>query len=564
MLRKLTPKLTPVRIFTAAAAVLVIGLFVACGGDDLQSGDTATAAATTPPTAVPASAPAAPATPATESPTGSATVLPSPTSSAPPAELAATPSPAPEPTSAPMPASHNPPPMDAASIEGLWDGITTVAAIGELPFAVTIVLSEIGFEVNLDIPAQNAYGLATSNVTFESGRLHFELESPIGLAIWDGELLDGVIKGEFQQGDVGGTFLLQRTEKEEAQTPASQEAETAYRREEVTLSNGRITLAGDLTLPDSAAPFPAVVLISGSGGQDRDANFYGFRVFDVLANLIAAQGIAVLRFDDRGIGGSNGDWLQATLDDRASDVAAAMAWLQAREDIDHYRIGLVGHSEGGLVAGIAANQVEGIAYLALLAFPAVRGDELLRAQQKMILEVGGASRELVEQAQAYQRLALRAVATGEGWDAVESSARTLFLAQLGALPEAAQGSIANTEKYVDGMVARQLMLLQSPWFRSFVEYDPRPDILALDVPVLALFGTHDTQVPADQNSTAMSEAFGESSIPSHALATIWPANHLFQEAETGAVEEYAVLKPEFALDFLQFLLDWLAVQTASP
>ena len=97
-----------------------------------------------------------------------------------------------------------------------------------------------------------------------------------------------------------------------------------------------------------------------------------------------------------------------------------------------------------------------------------------------------------------------------------------------------------------------------------MEYDPRPDILALDVPVLALFGTHDTQVPADQNSTAMSEAFGESSIPSHALATIWPANHLFQEAETGAVEEYAVLKPEFALDFLQFLLDWLAVQTASP
>ena len=562
-------KLTPVRIFTAAAAVLVIGLFVACGGDDLQSGDTATAAATTPPTAVPASVPAATGT---ESPTGSATELPSPTSSAPPAEPVATPSPVPEPTVALTPytpATPEPPSEDPASLEGLWDGITTVAAIGELPFTVTIVLSETGLEVNLDIPAQNAYGLATSNVTFESGRLHFELESPIGLAIWDGELLDGVIEGEFQQGGVGGTFLLQRTEEEEAQTPASQEAETAYRREEVTLSNGLITLAGDLTLPDSAAPFPAVVLISGSGGQDRDANFYGFRVFDVLANLIAAQGIAVLRFDDRGIGGSNGDWLQATLDDRASDVAAAMAWLQAREDIDHYRIGLVGHSEGGLVASIVANQVDGVAFLALLASPAVRGDELLRAQQKMILEVGGMGPELVEANQAHLELVLQAVATGEGWDAVEQSARRQAREQIEALPDEARAAIADVEAYLhedyfDVVISRQMASLRSPWFRSFVEYDPRPDILALDVPVLALFGTHDTQVPADQNSTAMSEAFGESSIPSHALATIWPANHLFQEAETGAVEEYAVLKPEFAPDFLQFLLDWLAVQTASP
>ena len=531
-------------------AGLVVALTAACTGDQpthLPSTATPDGTAVGMPSPTPSLVPA-------ETPTGTPAMAPSPEPAAIPTTAAPTETAAPEPT-----AAH----AYVAQVVGDWAGNTLVAQ-SQLELSVSLAVSGGVLHGTIDIPSQGAFGLELAGVAYEEGRLHFELDSPIGIAVWDGEVREDAIEGEFTQAGLQGTFRLKRAEGPTASGPGPGQESAAYLREEVSFSNGEIVLAGDLTFPDSAAPHPAVVLISGSGGQDRDTSFYGFKVFEVLANLIAAQGIAVLRFDDRGIGGSTGEWPQATLHDRASDVAAAVAWLEAREDLDRNSIGLVGHSEGGLVAGIVANQVDGIAYLGLLASPAVRGDELLRAQQRMIMEVGGAGPKLVEQAQAYQQLALRAVATREGWDAVESSARALVLEQLEALPEAAQGSIANTEKYVDGMVARQLMALQSPWFRSFVEYDPRPHILALDVPVLALFGTHDTQVPADQNSTAMSEAFADSSIPSHALATIWPANHLFQEAVTGNIDEYAVLNPEFVPDFLEFLLDWLAMQTARP
>jgi hypothetical protein len=200
----------------------------------------------------------------------------------------------------------------------------------------------------------------------------------------------------------------------------------------------------------------------------------------------------------------------------------------------------------------------------LLATPAVRGDELLRAQQLKILEVSGADPEMFELAQTHQELVLQAVTTGEGWDAVEQSVRNVTRRQIEALPENARESIADVEAYINAAIPQQMESLRSAWFMSFVEFDPRPYVLALDVPVLALFGILDTQVPVDQNSTAMSEALDESNIPGYSLASIWPANHLFQDAETGGMDEYSILKPEFTADFLDFLLDWLAERTDSP
>ena len=425
-------------------------------------------------------------------------------------------------------------------------------------------MSGSGLRGTMDIPAQNAFGLELADVAFRSGRLHFELDSPIGLAVWDGQLLDGVIEGDFKQSGLQGTFRLERS-ADQAVVPSEDPSENVqYRREEIQFPSGDVVLAGDLTFPDGEGPFPAVVLISGSGGQDRDSNIYGFIVFDALTRHIVGQNIAVMRLDDRGTGGSSGLWQEATLQDRAADVLAALALLQDREDIDGGHIGLVGHSEGGLVALIVANQTDGIAHLVLLATPAVRGDELLRAQQLKILEVSGADPEMFDLAQTHQELVLQAVTTGEGWDAVEQSVRKVTRRQIEALPENARESIADVEAYINAAIPQQMESLRSAWFMSFVEFDPRPYVLALDVPVLALFGILDTQVPVDQNSTAMSEALDESNIPGYSLASIWPANHLFQDAETGGIHEYSILKPEFTADFLDFLLDWLAERTDSP
>ena len=344
-------------------------------------------------------------------------------------------------------------------------------------------------------------------------------------------------------------------------TPAtSQSAQpqgVSFRREEVVFSNGDIVLAGELTLPEGDGPHAAVVLISGSGDQDRDSDSGGFRLFAVLADHLAGAGVASLRFDDRGVGGSTGDGLQATLQDRAGDVEAAVDVLRSRDDIDAGGTGLVGHSEGGIVAPLVANRTDSVAFVVLLAAPAVPAGEILAAQQLELFEESGAAAEQVEQFRALQQLVFGAVATGQGWDEVEATMRILVQQQFEALPEQTREAIPDENALVDSIVAEELATWQSPWFESFFEYDPRPAIVALDVPVIALYGELDTQVPAASNSTAMSEAITESSVPSHTIATIFSANHLFQEAVTGSVNEYARLKREFAPDFLAILTEWL-------
>ena len=441
--------------------------------------------------------------------------------------------------------------VEAEDLRGRWEGVTVVPGLGDLPFSVTFRASDDGLRATIDI--QGAVGLRLSNVSLESGRVHFELESPLGLATWEGQVRGGVIEGEFLQGGFPATFRLERADDPRA--PAG--VDSMYRREVVVFANGEIVLAGELTFPEGDGPHPAVVLISGSGDQDRDSNLLGFPMFAVLADHLARVGVASLRFDDRGVGGSTGDGLLATLEDRAGDVEAAVDLLVARDDIDAGHIGLVGHSEGGVVAPLVANRTGSVAFVVLLAAPAVSADEILQAQQRELLDEAGATAEQIEQARAFQQQVFRAVATGQGWDEVEASIRELVRQQMEALPEDTRNAIPDEDAYLDVIVAQETASLRSAWFASFIDYDPRPAIVALSVPVLALYGELDTQVPAAANATAMSDAIAESNIPGHTLATVFAANHLFQEASTGSVNEYAELEPEFAPEFLEILTTWL-------
>ena len=544
----------------------------ACGGQDASPSGTAATTA-----AAPAPAAAVDSTPAT---TPAAEPLPSPEPDAPEvaeetvASSAATEAPAAEPVevvdSTPdttAPAEPLPPPEpdvldpsdagDATGVEvedlrGRWEGVTVVPGLGDLPFSVTFRASDDGLRATIDI--QGAVGLRLSNVSLESGRVHFELESPLGLATWEGQVRGGVIEGEFIQGGFPATFRLERADDPRA--PAG--VDSMYRREVVVFSNGEIVLAGEITFPEGDGPHPAVVLISGSGDQDRDSNLVGFPMFAVLADHLAQVGVASLRFDDRGVGGSTGDGLLATIEDRAGDVEAAVDLLVARDDIDVGGIGLVGHSEGGIVAPLVANRTASVAFAVLLAAPAVSADEILQAQQRELLDEADATAEQIEQARAFQRFVFRAVTTGREWDEVESSIRELVRQQMEALPEDTRNAIPDEDAYLDVIVAQEMASLRSAWFASFFDYDPRPAIVALSVPVLALYGELDTQVPAAANATAMSDAIAESDIPQHTLATIPAANHLFQQAATGSVNEYAQLEPEFAPEFLEVLTTWLA------
>lgn len=446
----------------------------------------------------------------------------------------------------------------AAEIEGRWEGTADVPGLGTLPFAIDLDVADDGLGGTIDV--QGNIGLPLSELVLDGTRLRFELKSPLGLIKWDGELREGVIEGEFTQLGNTGAFRLHRTG---ADPDAAAEADPGegHRSEEVTFANGAFVLAGEVALPDGDGPHPAVVLINGSGDQDRDSTIGQFRLFADLADHLAQAGIASLRWDDRGVGGSDGNGLLTTFEDRAGDVEAAVELLRMRPDIDADRIGLVGHSEGGLIASIAANRTDSVAFVALLASSAVPGDELLRMQLLRILTVAGTPPEEVALQQAQQELILQAIRTGEGWAEAELSTREAVRRELEAMSDEDRQSIPDEENFLDVVVGQQLEVVRSPSYGSFVTYDPRPDIVDLDVPVLALFGELDTQVPPAANAAALSDAIAASAIPSHAIGTVTGANHLFQAALTGSPDEYTELAPEFAPEFLQLLTDWLTAQT---
>ena len=448
----------------------------------------------------------------------------------------------------------------AAEIEGRWEGFTAVPGLGLLPFSIELASTSAG-TLNGTMDIQGNFGLPLTGITFDGSHLHVELQSPLGLATWDGELRDGVIEGEFAQLDNRGGFWLHRPGAD-SDAAGEPDPDEGHRSEEVTFSNGAFVLAGEVALPDGDGPHPAVVLINGSGDQDRDSTIGQFRLFADLADHLAHAGIASLRWDDRGVGGSDGNGLLTTFENRAGDVEAAVELLRTRPDIDADRIGLVGHSEGGLIAPIVANRTHSVAFVALLASSAVPGDELLRMQLLRILTVAGIPPEEVALQQAQQELILQAILTGEGWAEAELSTREAVRRELEAMSDEDRQSIPDEDNFVDVVVGQQLEVVRSPSYRSFVTYDPRPDIVSLEVPVLALFGELDTQVPPAANAAALSEAIANSAIPSYAIGRVTGANHLFQAALTGSPDEYTELAPEFAPEFLQLLTDWLTEQTS--
>ena len=518
----------PTPLLAALLVLLTAAAAAACSGDDADpiAGSATTVAATEPP--------ATSAAVATTQAVPTTTAAVAPATSSPPETTAA-------------PAQLDP---GAGELVGRWEGVTRVAALGELPIAVTFTTS--GDELLAAMDIQGGIGLELVNVSLDGSHIHFELESPFGQAVWDGEVRDGLIDGDFAQGDAVGIFRLERADHPEP---------SDFRSDEVTFANGDIVLAGQVTLPDGDGPHAAVVLISGSGDQTRDVDLAGFRIFAALAEELADIGIASLRYDDRGVGGSSGDGLQATIDDRAADVAAAVNLLVSRNDIDAERIGLIGHSEGGMVAPLAASRSDGVAFVALLAAPAVPGRELLETQREL-LELSGMSQDQIEPYQAAQHMAFEAISTGQGWEDVERALRVLARQQVQELPEQSRQALGDLDEYIDVVVSQQMTGWQSPWFVSTLQHDSAAAIAALDVPVLALFGELDTQVRAGPNASAVSAAIAASDVPSYAIGTVAGANHLFQAASTGSPDEYDLLRPEFTPEFLDLLVEWLGDNVA--
>ncbi|MBM4116755.1 alpha/beta hydrolase [bacterium] len=448
----------------------------------------------------------------------------------------------------------------AAPLAGHWEGAIELPGLS-LTIRVDFVEGEGGtWSGSIDIPQQGAAGLPLGDIAVAADSVAFAMPGIPGDPRFSGRFADAGIAGTFTQNGRSFPFHLGRETAPGPVRPQEPAPPFPYRSEELSFASGEIRLAGTLTLPAGEGPFPAALLVSGSGPQNRDEEVFGHKPFLVIADYLTRAGIAVLRVDDRGVGGSGGSLGEATTAELAEDALAAVRTLRARPEIASARVGIIGHSEGGLIGPLAAARSQEVAFVVMLAGPGVPGGEVLRLQSARILAASGAT-EAEIQAQSEAMAAMLALIEAEADSAaLRAKIEELAAAQVAALPD----SLRPTGEEVESQLEQQLAAMNQPWFRYFITYDPRPALRQLRVPVLALIGEHDLQVPPDQNLPAIEQALREGGNRDAEVRELPGLNHLFQPSETGNPAEYATIETTFAPAALAALSDWLRARFGAP
>lgn len=446
----------------------------------------------------------------------------------------------------------------AAGPVGDWQGKLKVPG-GELTIVLRVTRDAGGkLAAEMDSPDQGATGIEAAEVTFAKGKLSFNVPSIGGR--FEGELGagDSVLSGTWKQGPAALPLVLRRSGPVAAPNrPQEPKGPLPYRAEEITFDNpgAGITLAGTLTVPDSGGPYPAVVLISGSGAQDRDEQVFGHRPFLVIADYLARRGIAALRYDDRGAGKSTGNHAASTTADFATDAAAAVRFLKTRPDIDPARIGLLGHSEGGIIAPLTAEQEPAVAFAILMAGTGLRGDSVLMLQTELVSRAEGQPDSAVRAAVVLQRRLLDLALAAQDTAAAAAEMRRALAEAAVALPDSEKSALT------DEAIAAQVKTVLSPWFRQFIAYDPGPALRRLKIPVLAVVGEKDVQVAPKENLAAIEAALRAGKNPDYTVKELPGLNHLLQTATSGAVSEYGKTEETIAPAALDLFANWILERT---
>jgi pimeloyl-ACP methyl ester carboxylesterase len=315
-----------------------------------------------------------------------------------------------------------------------------------------------------------------------------------------------------------------------------------------------------LTLPSDKGVFPAVLLISGSGPQDRNETIYNHHPFLVLADYLTRQGIAVLRVDDRGVGESTGDFSQATSEDFASDVLAGVEYLKTCKEIDPKKIGLIGHSEGGLIAPMVAVKSPDVAFIVLMAGTGLTGEEISYLQGALIAKAMDASEEDIAKNRRFNEKIFSVIKEEKDKKMAEERLHQMFMEYWEKMSEEEKniiGDIGDPEEYLEA----QLQNLLSPWLKFFLTYDPKPTLSKLKCPVLAINGEKDLQVPPKENLSAIEEALVAGGNKNFIVKELPGLNHLFQTAQTGVPSEYAKIEETISPIALKIITDWILEHT---
>ncbi|WP_067564952.1 alpha/beta hydrolase family protein [Nocardia acidivorans] len=431
---------------------------------------------------------------------------------------------------------------ETSPVIGEWNG---KIEIPDHPLEVGVAFTADG-KATIDIPTQAVVGKNLTDIRTGSADIAFAIPDFPGAPAFKGtyDRPSDSIAGDFTQSGQRVPLRLTRGRLASMARPQEPKPPWPYRSEEVSYRSGDLTIAGTLTEPESAGPHPAVVLVTGSGAQNRDEELLGHKPFLVLADTFTRAGYAVLRTDDRGVGGTGGDLSQSDYRQLADDIGAGIAFLHGRSEIDAARIGLLGHSEGGYLAPLyAARPNSGVAFVIMQAGPAVTGADVLLEQNRIIATAQGATPEQISEQLAYVSGLVDIVRTGD----LAAAKKYATQHNDGLPPERKQSEAAIDE-------------LVSPYMAALINYDPAPALSALRIPVLAVYGTKDVQVPA-----AQSEGPARTLLAADPDATVHVfdgLNHLMQPAGSGLLTEYAAIGTTVDPQVLDFYTAWLTQRFA--
>jgi len=437
----------------------------------------------------------------------------------------------------------------------LYSGSIEVPTLGELNMVIGISETDEGTYILLTVPSQGAKNIPLDATYQVDGALSAELpQAGLSFTVKENET-QTTLTGHMEQ---GLTFPIEFTRVDsipEFTRPQNPVGPFPYSEREVTaLHPSGHLIAGTLTTPKGNGPFPCAVLISGSGMQDRDESLMGHKPFLVIADYLTRNGIAVLRFDDRGVGGSvvenDEDITLATSEDFATDVAVMVEAARMHPSIDSKRVGVIGHSEGGLIGPMVAVNDDTLAFVIMLAGPGVAGNELLPVQLAMLAQSNGAEQELIDVV-VHESMSL--------YEMMEVGANDEELREQMALLVAAQCVITEveiSEEDIANAIDQGLETMRSPWMQFFLFYDPAPVLSQITCPVLAMNGTLDVQVSSKQNLPAIEMAM-TNAVGALTIVELDGLNHLFQPATSGSVSEYSVIETTFDQGALEKMSEWL-------
>lgn len=445
----------------------------------------------------------------------------------------------------------------AQDITGIWYGLFSYPG-GKMRLTLHITKTTTGYAATFDSPDEKAAGLPIPSIAFENNILAFA--APAANLDYKGTLDNNAIKGNLL---VNNTQMPLDFGREEIKAPKllrPQEPEKPYPyvTEDVTFKNEKagITLAGTLTLPKKEGNFPAVILITGSGAQNRDEEIMGHKPFLVLADFLTKNGIAVLRYDDRGVAKSTGDFETATTQDFATDTDAAFQYLKTRKEINKNKIGLAGHSEGGAIAPIVAAKNPDVAFIVLMAGPAISGDELMMLQNYMLGKADGMPEEELTKLGGINRKVYDIIKQESNTEVMQTKMHTLLTTELKPLFVSKGIPQSNIDQYIN----MQISGLISPWYVNFMKYDPAPALEKVKCPILAINGDKDLQVAAMANLNAIkriTEKSGNKKVTTKQLPGL---NHLFQESEKGLPSEYGTIEQTISPVALNEISGWILKQ----